>query len=154
MILTQKFLMATKMKFLKSLHNLEQLCTFIWSIKNGSFLCQTNYAVLVEFGISEDSCVICAKFTCQFQPLRRKNTWVMASKLACGKLQTFLWKWIFSKLFWIFVDIFFFVGLPLSFLVKCCRGLLWIEKIQYSCLCSCFFLTFEVNWVNESAKLF
>ena len=32
MILTQKFLMATKIKFLKSLHNLEQLCTFIYSI--------------------------------------------------------------------------------------------------------------------------
>ena len=29
--LTQKFLMATRIKFLKSLHNLEQLCTFIYS---------------------------------------------------------------------------------------------------------------------------
>ena len=96
--LTQKFLMATRIKFLKSLHNLEQLCTFIWSIKNGSFLCQINYAVLVEFGISEDSCVICAKFTSQRQPLRRKNTWVMASKFVCGKLQTFLWKWWFLKI--------------------------------------------------------
>ena len=96
--LTQKFLMATKLTFLKSLCFLEQFCTFIWSIRNGSFLCRTNYAVQVDFDISEDSCVICAKCSSQCQPLRKKNTWVMASIFACGKLQSFLWKWWFLKI--------------------------------------------------------
>ena len=50
-ILTQKFLMATRIKFLKTLHDLEQLCTFIYSI---NFRSQKNQ--------NKDKCTMFSQF--------------------------------------------------------------------------------------------